>query len=258
MVFFSAVLALLGCVEPPVVDPVTDTLAELVLQSAEPELRFFIGITGVIAETCPVDRMSEYTFRGEAAAALGVTRATVTESASGAKTWVFADVGLDGTAGNLVLTTDSARSTFSATYTVSNATVMTGAFLMVGCTSTGDPATDTSTDTAADTSTDTATGTGAADFDSYTAVVSGNIDMTSASATHHLYIEGGLPDSATTWSPPTALAPASGWAHWADNEQRPTEEVTLQDAANIDYPTRSWPATAIGSGWVRSVSVGLP
>jgi hypothetical protein len=242
MVFFPAALALLGCVEPPVVDPVTDKLAEQVLESAEPEFRLFIAVTGVIAETCPVDRMSEYTFHGEAAGALGVTRPTVTESASGEKTWAFADVGLDGTAGNLVLTTDSERATFSVTYAVANETVMTGAFHLMRCTTVGDTGADSAT----------------VDTELYTAVVSGNIDMSTATASHHLYIDGGLPDSATTWSPATGLAPVAGWAHWADDEQRPTEEVTLEDAANIDYPTRSWPAKAIGTGWERSVSVGLP
>jgi hypothetical protein len=242
MVFFSAALALLGCVEPPVVDPVTDQLAAMVLDAAEPDFRLLISVSGVIAETCAVGRMSEYTFRGEAAAALGVTRPTVSESASGQKTWAFPDVGLDGVVGNLVLTTDSERSTFSTTYSVDSATVMTGAFHLMGC----NVASDSGGDSAAVESADA------------TAIVSGNIDVSSGAATHHLYIDGPRPESATIWSPPTGLAPAAGWAHWSDNEQRPTEEVTLEDASQIDYPTRSWPAKATGTGWERSVEVSLP
>jgi hypothetical protein len=237
MVFFSAALALLGCVEPPVVDPVTDKLAAMVLDSAEPEFRLFISVSGVIAETCAVDRMSEYTFRGEAAAALGVSRPTVSESASGQKTWAFQDVGLDGVAGYLVLTTDSERSTFLTTYSVDSATVMTGVFHLTDCNAASD------------------SGGDSADA---TAIVSGNIDVSAGSATHHLSIDGPLPSSATIWSPATGLAPAAGWAHWSDNEQSPTEEVTLEDASQIDYPTRSWPAKATGTGWERSVEVSLP
>jgi hypothetical protein len=241
MVFFPAAFALLGCVEPPVVDPVTDKLAAMVLESAEPEFRLFVAVTGVIAETCAVDRMSEYAFQGETAAALGISRPTVTESASGQKTWAFPNVGLDGAAGNLVLITDSERSTFSTTYDVSNVTVMSGAFHLMGCTAVGDTG-----------------GDSAAGPEGYSSVVSGNVDFNVGSATHHLYIDGPQPDSATIWSPPTGLAPAAGWAQWSDDEQRPTETVTLEDASHVDYPTRSWPAKATGAGWEQSVEVGLP
>lgn len=236
MVLLSASALLFGCVEPPVIDPVSDKLADKVVATAEPELRLFVGLAGVIAETCLVDRMSEYTFQGQAAAALGVTVAAVTESESGAKTWAFDGVGLDGASGSLVLTTDSDRMSFSASYTDGADLRVGGEYHLVDCVG-----------GAADTASSDAT-----------AQVSGNIDVTSAAAVHHLYIDGSTAYAALAWSPPTALAPVSGWAHWGDEASRPSEELLLNDASAIDAAAGSWPGTATGDGWSKDVSVELP
>lgn len=238
MLLLSAASLLLACVEPPVIDPVTDTLSDHVVASAEPELRLFIGLAGVIAETCVVDRMSEYTFAGQAAAALGVTQATVTESESGAKTWAFSGVGLDGADGTLVFTTDSDRMSFSTAYTDGAELRVSGEYHLVDCVG---GASDTASSGA-----------------DPVALVSGNIDVAGTNATHHLYIDGSTAYAALNWEPPTALAPTAGWAHWGDDASRPTEELLLDDASGIDAAAGTWPGTATGSGWSKSVSVGLP
>lgn len=147
-------VSLFGCTEPPILDPVEEELANRVIATAEPQIRLFVGIAGVIAETCTVYRMSGYPFQGEAAAALRVTSANVTESTAGDKTWSFEDVGVDGTDGNLVLSTDSDRLTFEVTYTASNDTLISGEFHVLGC----EPTVATTTSRAADDTGDTGGG----------------------------------------------------------------------------------------------------
>lgn len=255
---FPLVVAVLaGCTEPPVLDPVTERLAEQVLEIAEPQMRLMIGVSAIVAETCTVESLSGYTFTGEAALALGVTQADVETSESGGHTWTFAHVGIDATDGTLVLTTDSERTTVSLSYTASNNTLVSGVYHVLSCDGpavvpdTGDTATD-SGDTGATNE------TAAAGAEGYTVNVSGNLDFETVDGTNHLVIEGDKPYSALTWLPPTAIAPMAGWVHWMDQETNPTEEITLEGAANIDYTTRTWPGKASGNRWARSITIGLP
>lgn len=274
-------LGLVGCTEPPVLDPVTSKLADQILTTAEPQMRLFIGVAGVIAESCTVDGISGYTFQGETAHALGVTEAEVVTSESGDHTWTFSHVGIDGTDGTLILTTDSERTTFSVSYTAANNTLVSGDYHVLSCdppaataeagdtgtvdtgavdTGAADTGTDTGgTDTADTGGTDTGgTDTGATTVGDWTVNVSGNLDFETVDGTNHLEIEGDKPYSSLTWLPPTALGPMSGWAHWGDQEQNPSEEITLEGAANIDYDARQWPGKASGARWVRSITIGLP
>ncbi|MSP56278.1 MAG: hypothetical protein EXR69_11850 [Myxococcales bacterium] len=245
-----AVLA--GCTEPPVLDLVTERLAEQVLEVAEPQMRLLIGVSAVVAEACTVESLNGYRFVGEAALALGVTEAGVTTTASGGHTWTFEHVGLDGTDGMLILSTDSERTTVNLSYIAANNTLVNGVYHVLSCDAPA-PAPDTGADTASDTG-----DTGTAAPEGYTVNVSGNLEFETVDGTNYMAIEGDKPYSALTWLPPTAFAPRSGWVHWSDQEANPSEEITLEGATNIDYTARTWPGKATGNRWVRSITIGLP
>lgn len=254
-------LTLFGCVEPPILDPVEEKLSDRVMAVAEPQIRLFIGIAGVIAESCTTESVNGYTFEGDVAHALGITSGEVVTNTSGDHTWTFSHVGIDGTDGDLVLTTDSERTSFAVTYTAPNDTLVSGEFHILSC----EPPESTSragdtggSDTSGTDTADTGTDTGSTGGVGYVVNVSGNMDTTTASETDHMAIDGDKPYSSLTWAPPTAIAPMGGWINWGDAEQNPDNEVTLEGASNINYDTLTWPAKASGSRWARTVDVKLP
>ncbi len=263
MPFAILFLSLLGCKEPPVLDPLTEALAGQVMADAEPQVRLFMGIAGVVGESCVTDSMSSYRFQGDAALALGVTSASVVTSESGDRTWTFSNVGLEGTGGDLVLTTDSERTSFAATYTGDNSTLMSGEFHILTCSANlatsrafaGDSADTGGTDTAG---TDTG-GSSSGSPSEYTVNVSGNMDATTATETDHMYTDGDAPYSAFTFAPISAVAPVSGFVHWQDavDDGKVEEQVTLQGAENIDYTARTWPGQASSARWSRSIVIPL-
>lgn len=268
MPFAILFLSLLGCKEPPVLDPLTEALAGQVLTVAEPQVRLFVGVAAVVGESCVTDSMTSYRFSGAAAVALGVRSASVITSESGDHTWTFSDVGLDGTGGDLVLSTDSERTSFSATYTADDNTLMSGEFHILTCSANlaasrafaGDTA-DTA-DTAAETGDTAGSDTGATESGSpedYTVNVSGNFDVTTATGTDHMSISGDAPYSAFTWAPMSAVAPASGWVHWQDavDDGNVENQLTLQGAENIDYTARTWPGQASSARWSRAITIPL-
>jgi len=266
MPFALLFLSLFGCKEPPVLDPLTEALAGQVMAVAEPQVRLFIGVAAVVGETCVTESMSSYRFSGDAAVALGVTSASVVTSESGDHTYTFSDVGLDGTGGDLVLSTDSERTSFSVTYTADDSTLMSGEFHVLTCTANlaasrafaGDTADTAAGDTGDTGGTDTGS-TESGDPQEYTVNVSGNIDITTSTDTDHLDIDGEAPYSAFTWAPMSAIAPASGFVHWQDavDDSKVEDQLTLQGAENIDYTTRTWPGQASSARWSREIAIPL-
>ncbi len=269
MPFALPLLTLLGCVEPPILEPVEEKLADRVMEVAEPQIRIFLSVAGVVAETCLTDSMSSYVFEGAVPKAFGVTAAQVETSASGDHTWTFPHVGIDGAEGELVLVTDSGRTSFSATYTAPDNTLMDGEFHILSCDPpestarrfAADSGVDTGgTDTSGSDTGDTATDTGSTSGAGYVTNVSGNMDATTTTESDHLDIDGDKPYSSLTWAPPTAAGPAGGWIHWQDavEDSKVDDEVTLEGATNIDYTSATWPGIASNARWQHDVSVKLP
>lgn len=246
-------------------DPLTEALAGQVLTVAEPQVRLFVGVAAVVGESCVTDNMSSYRFAGDAAVALGVTSASVVTTESGDHTWTFSDVGIDGTGGDLVLNTDFERTSFSVTYTADDNTLMSGEFHILTCSANlaasrafaGDTA-----DTAGDTGDTGGSDTGSSESgapEEYTVNVSGNLDVTTATETDHLAIDGDAPYSAFTWAPMSAIAPTAGWLHWQDavDDSNVENQLTLQGAENIDYAARTWPGQASSARWSRAIAIPL-
>ncbi len=240
--YVPLLLPLAGCVEPPVLDAVTQKLADQVVKTAEPQIRLTVGVAGLIAESCAATDMNTYLFQGQDAQAMGVTMALVTDG----PTWTFSHVGIDGADGTLTLATDTNRVAFTATYDVTGQGSVSGTLKILNCSS------------AADTG-----GATLPSADTYVADVNGSLDFnsTTSSDTTHAEIAGTGTYNSLTWSPPTVLAPTAGWVDWTNKQQSPDEEIVLAGASQIDPSTLTWPGTATGTGtsaWSANVTVRLP
>lgn len=208
---------LAGCAPSPLLESVEARLASEAVEDAEPAVRLYTGISGVIAETFAVDSIEAYAFSGESAVALGVSLATVT-TGNDILTWEFADVGLDGARGRLVVVTDLNRASFAVSY--------------------GDVF--------------VATLTKLLDEDDR-AIVGGSGTFALDGVGSPISALGPAPYPGLAFSPPTAGAPSAGQLHWRDEAQG--YSMTLADAAEIE---EAWPGVMSGDGWERAVEIRLP
>jgi hypothetical protein len=215
---------LLGCTQPGLLATVQDELARDVLDRSGYSTRLFVGVMGVLAETCATDAVDGYAFSGAAAGALGVYAAEVVRNDDGSKELTFAAVGLDGTEGDLTVDVDSTESTYTTTYYDENRSLKLN-LGFAACT----------------TERAIVSGSGAAVFDGETA------KLTSL---------GNSPFVGVEWSPPTADLPSAGWAHWVSAGE--DESITLDSAENIDADELLWPATVKGRSWSREASILMP
>ena len=242
------ILLLLACGQPPLVDTVEAKLADGVLERAEVPVRLFVAISAIIAESCGVTSVEDYTFVGGGARAMGVDTATVSVLETGDQEWVFSAAGLEDVgAGELTLETTADHGSFEVTYYAPLDIVGTGTIPVVECAVTdADPSED-----GIALEGEVATG--------------GSLEFTSDTVTTKAVAEGDKPFAGLHFSPPTAPAPTAGWVQWTDegSENERGDLLVLDGAQYIDIDADVWPGNVSGLAtngavWDRDVNVPLP
>jgi hypothetical protein len=219
------ILALLAaCADPPLLDAVTDELAQGAVDQAEPPIRLLSAVAGVLAEACSVTEIGSYTFTGGAARALGISTATA-EVTSGAQTWTFEGVGLDGAAGDLSVVTDLSRANFAVAWRGDGATLSAGLE--------------------------------AAACDGQTSgALTGNGTWTFGAVQSTLTVLAAAPEVGLRFEPSLAATPSAGQLRW--NEESEPLVLLLADASAIDLEAGTWPGTVDGKGWESTVDIEVP
>lgn len=288
---------LAACANPPIIDPVEEQLALRVVNKAATPLRLLAATAGLIAETCPVEDVEGYFFRGGGATALNINgpAADIVKDGSGNVRWTFNGVGVDNQSGDLIVDTTGSHTSFDVVYTTNQGTTtMQVAMTMIRCEPTGAPPSgpaappakvpdtgDTGADTGADTG-DTGTDTGDTGTDTGDtgetgetgdtgavgvgfAVVGGTgvfVDSTQTDGTAQIEIKGSPPYAGLGFSPVYAEVPFGGYENWANAATH--EGLLLDDVtggaggAGIDIAAGTWSGTASDSTWTRATTIPFP
>jgi hypothetical protein len=220
-------LALVACTPPGLLRTLQDELAADAVADAEPGLRLFVGVGGMIAETCGLDQLSDYVYSGVSAEALAATTSMVAkDDVTGEFTWEQEGVGVDGALGSLSIDADDERTTWSMTYQLEGVEVISGA-LTLDC-----------------------------DASVPEAVIGGSANRTAGEHKDTLSFIGAAPVAGVLYSPSTSRAPDAGQARWA--REATSTKLTLDDASTIDAVAGTWPGVASGRNWTAEVVVALP
>jgi hypothetical protein len=220
-------LALLACTEPALLETLEAELAADTVADASPGLRLFVGVAGLVAETCAIDPLNDHVFASASAEALLATTAAIEkDDVTGEFTWEQDGVGLDGADGTLTLEADDERENWSFTYDHGATEVITGTLTL--------------------------------DCDALVpeSLVGGSGTRSSEEGKDTLTLIGEAPVTGLLFSPTTARAPDGGQARWARDDDG--TKLTLNDASEIDAVAGTWPGLASGRGWEAEVTVPLP
>ena len=224
------ILFLLGCAEPPLLDRVAAAYGEVVVEESEMAVGLFVSIGALVVEPCAAENIDQYVLVGQANRAFRVSTPSVTIEESGVRTYAFGTVAFGGDVGDLSLTSDAARRSWTARFAGTKGTLV-GTYVLSTCTLAEDGS---------------ATEGGVAGSGTYT--LTDGTEQT-------ISILGGE-GAVMSWAPPTAAVPTSGVLSWRITDDK--LELTLADASEIEPVERAWPGVADGGNWEADVSLLLP
>jgi hypothetical protein len=215
----------LACTPPSTLAPVEDALGAEIVAEAGAGVRLAVAIDGLLAELCGVRAADGYAFVGAPARALGATTLAETrDEATGTLVWDLGEVGLEGRAGPLRVTTDTARTTLSVQW-----------------------------------STDGEALSGALDerclADDGESALGGTLTHLLGGERRTLALVGEPPSQGLAWRLPPREVPAAGQVRWSRGEGPDAEVLLLDDATAITGG--GWPGTASGDGWDARVTLPL-
>jgi hypothetical protein len=215
----------LACTPPGTLGPVEDALGAELLATAGPGVRLAVAIDGLLAELCGVRDADGYAFVGEPARALGAdTLAESRDETTGTLVWDLGEVGLEGRAGPLRVTTDTARTALSVQW-AADGEALSGSLEERCLPDDGESA------------------------------LGGTLTHLVGGDRRVLALAGEPPVQGLAWRLPPRDAPAGGFVRWSRGEGADAEVLLLDDAATITQG--SWPGVASGRGWDAPVALAL-
>lgn len=222
---------LLACADPPLLDEVAGAYGDAVEEESSASIGLFVSVAAIVAEPCSQPTIDGYVLTGEGYRALKVTTPQVTLGEDGTRTYAYGTIVYAGDVGDLTLTSDENRRSWTARWGGAEA-VLTANYSIVACEAgeEGAPATLVS--------------------------VAGTGTWLRGDGTEESLAVTGGDAAALSWSPGTAPVPTAGTVTWHVTSEK--QEVALADAGDIDGIAREWPGSASGSGWTAPVVIVLP
>lgn len=213
----------IACTPPPTLAPVEDALGGSAVAEAGPGVRLAVAVDGLLAELCGVRAVDGYAFVGAPALALGATTLAETrDEATGTLVWDVGEVGLEGRAGPLRVTTDTARTALSVQWST-DGEALSGS-LEERCAA-----------------------------EEGVSALGGTLTHLLGGERRTLVLVGEPPAPGLAWRLPPRDVPAAGQVRWSRGEG--AEVLLLDDASAITGD--GWPGTASGDGWEARVTLPL-